>query len=272
MDVDDYGLNLFRGSVLVFVTVAYSALFVVAIRLLSWKFARANLSSFAVYDMANRIVSGVHGVCCGAVGLAAVRTTGPDFMGDTCPFLVDALYAFSGYFIYDLVAMFLAHRRKSDLIGQSIGMQLRLFLRDQTLLVVHHFALPFVCLPLFRLLYRGRGDLFFAVFLVQELSTPFVNMRTILRHCHMTSTWLYFANNMFVVASFFVFRVLALPYVYSRYQQFAGIPHLWQVPFALPWYCNLGSAVVFAPQFYWFGQICQKLSNFPTDKEPDKDR
>lgn len=39
----------------------------------------------------------------------------------------------------------------------------------------------------------------------------------------------------------------------SRY---ASIPfHM--VPLAVPWYCNLGAALLMAPQLYWFSLICR---------------
>lgn len=39
----------------------------------------------------------------------------------------------------------------------------------------------------------------------------------------------------------------------SRY---ASIPfHM--VPFSVPWHCNLGAALLMAPQLYWFSLICR---------------
>lgn len=48
-------------------------------------------------------------------------------------------------------------------------------------------------------------------------------------------------------------QILCLPRFGSRY---ASIPfHM--VPLAVPWHCNLGAALLMAPQLYWFSLICR---------------
>lgn len=50
-----------------------------------------------------------------------------------------------------------------------------------------------------------------------------------------------------------LFTVPLFPLVVRRY---ASIPfHM--VPFSVPWHCNLGAALLMAPQLYWFSLICR---------------
>ncbi|KAL0180416.1 hypothetical protein M9458_025858, partial [Cirrhinus mrigala] len=37
---------------------------------------------------------------------------------------------------------------------------------------------------------------------------------------------------------------------------YASIP-FYRVPFAVPWQCNVGAALLMAPQLYWFSLICR---------------
>lgn len=49
---------------------------------------------------------------------------------------------------------------------------------------------------------------------------------------------------------------LSAPLSPSCRRRYASIPfHL--VPFSVPWHCNLGAALLMAPQLYWFSLICR---------------
>lgn len=88
-----------------------------------------------------------------------------------------------------------------------------------------------------------------------------------------------------MLITFFIFRVLLFPYLYYAYGRYvsfsflrprrgserlasrsvtpppsvcryASIPfHM--VPLSVPWHCNLGAALLMAPQLYWFSLICR---------------
>lgn len=59
-----------------------------------------------------------------------------------------------------------------------------------------------------------------------------------------------------MLITFFCCRILLFPYMYWVYGQYAGLP-FYRVPFAIPAEYNLGSAILMAPQIYWFGLICR---------------
>ncbi|MED6285357.1 Ceramide synthase [Ameca splendens] len=59
-----------------------------------------------------------------------------------------------------------------------------------------------------------------------------------------------------MLVTFFIFRVLLFPYLYYVYGRYASIPfHM--VPLTVPWHCNVGAALLMAPQLYWFSLICR---------------
>lgn len=59
-----------------------------------------------------------------------------------------------------------------------------------------------------------------------------------------------------MLVTFFCCRILLFPYMYWVYGKYVGIP-LYRVPFSIPAEYNLGSAILMAPQVYWFGLICR---------------
>merc|ERR1712070_292593 len=58
-------------------------------------------------------------------------------------------------------------------------------------------------------LVSGWGTLYLAGLLVNEISTPFINQRYILKHQALTGSAAYGVNGICLALSFFVFRILA---------------------------------------------------------------
>lgn len=86
---------------------------------------------------------------------------------------------------------------------------------------------------------------------MMEISTPFVSLRSILSRLNMKSSRFYLINGLTMLATFFVFRVLLLPYLFYYYSQIANIPYF-QAINSLPRSCKIGIAILFLPQYYWF--------------------
>lgn len=84
-------------------------------------------------------------------------------------------------------------------------------------------------------------------------------------------TLLHKVNGVLVLVTFFCCRILLFPYMYWVYGQYAGLP-LYRVPFSIPAEYNLGSAILMAPQVYWFGLICRGALRVFNRKRAPKDQ
>lgn len=103
---------------------------------------------------------------------------------------------------------------------------------------------------------RGRGDYFQAVLFLAELSTPSVCLGKVLIQYQKQNSVLHKVNGVFMLLSFFSCRVLLFPYLYYAYSRYASMP-LYRVPLVAPWQCNLGAALLWPLQLYWFSLICR---------------
>ncbi|KAG7218405.1 hypothetical protein INR49_020404 [Caranx melampygus] len=71
------------------------------------------------------------------------------------------------------------------------------------------------------------------------------------------SSRLHQLNGLVVLMSFFTCRILIFPFMYWMYGQQFGLP-LHRVPSHLPLHCNVGNLVILAPQVYWFILLLKK--------------
>ncbi|CAL8303746.1 unnamed protein product [Lota lota] len=168
------------------------------------------------------------------------------------------------YFVYDIYAMFMCYWYKLRVKGHEeaaaapkhVGSALLSYLRREFLMVLHHVVMVTVCFPVSVFLRHGKGDYFQGVMFMAELSTPSVCLGKILIQYKQQHTLLHKVNGALMLVTFFVFRVLLFPYLYYAYGRYASIPfHL--VPLRVSWQCNLGAALLMAPQLYWFSLICR---------------
>ncbi|XP_077359871.1 ceramide synthase-like [Festucalex cinctus] len=168
------------------------------------------------------------------------------------------------YFVYDIYAMFMCYWYKLRVKGheeasaapQHMWSALTSYLRREFLMVLHHVVMVTVCFPVSVFVRQGRGDYFQGIMFMAELSTPSVCLGKILIQYKQQHTLLHKVNGALMLITFFICRVLLFPYLYYVYGRYASIPfHL--VPLSVPWHCNLGAALLMAPQLYWFSLICR---------------
>ncbi|XP_036004538.1 ceramide synthase isoform X2 [Fundulus heteroclitus] len=168
------------------------------------------------------------------------------------------------YFAYDVFAMFLCHWHKQQVKGHeeagpnggAVRAALSGFLRREVLMVLHHVFMVAFCFPASLLWRRGKGDYFQGVLFLAELSTPSVCLGKVLIQYQKQNSVLHKVNGVFMLLSFFSCRVLLFPYLYYAYSRYASIPLL-RVPLVAPWQCNLGAALLWPLQLYWFTLICR---------------
>uniref|UniRef100_A0A8C7Y0G8 TLC domain containing 3Bb n=1 Tax=Oryzias sinensis TaxID=183150 RepID=A0A8C7Y0G8_9TELE len=168
------------------------------------------------------------------------------------------------YFVYDIYAMFMCYWYKLRVKGheeaaaapQHMRSALGSYLRREFLMVLHHVVMVTICFPVSVFYRQGKGDYFQGIMFMAEFSTPSVCLGKILIQYKQQHTLLHKVNGALMLITFFIFRVLLFPYLYYAYGRYASIPfHM--VPLSVPWYCNLGAALLMAPQLYWFSLICR---------------
>ncbi|XP_034275538.1 ceramide synthase isoform X1 [Pantherophis guttatus] len=201
---------------------------------------------FAVYLTA-RLVSSVQAIMASTVGY--IISTSCKHIIDDQHWLTSNYTQFAvPYFIYDIYAMFLCHWHRYQVKGHESRC-----VEAQTL---HTAIRAYLHKELLMLWRQGKGDFFLGCMLMAELSTPFVCLGKVLILYKQQHTLLHKVNGMAMLVTFFFCRILLFPYMYWVYGQHVGLP-FYRVPFSIPAEYNLGSAILMAPQIYWFGLICR---------------
>jgi len=205
-------------------------------------------------DIACKSVSAVFAALATACGMVLI-TGGERRNSDKVDHI---LLVASGYFIYDVFAMFRVYEHENARAPSQKSSKLDLaefiqFLRDKPLMMAHHLliALFFIPLMMRHLSDHEPGDLMIACALIFEASTPFVSLRAILSNMNMKPSLLYLANGFLMVAVFFCCRILIFPWFYLVYGRSRGLSVL-EAVLSAPYTCSLFMLVVFLPQLHWF--------------------
>uniref|UniRef100_A0A8D0B9P5 TLC domain containing 3B n=1 Tax=Salvator merianae TaxID=96440 RepID=A0A8D0B9P5_SALMN len=225
-----------------------------------------------------RLVSSVQAIMASTVGY---------IVSSSCKHIIDDQHWLTStytqfavpYFIYDIYAMFLCHWHRCQVKGhesksselQTLRAVVHTYLHKEFLMVVHHLFMVLVCFPVSVLWRQGKGDFFLGCMLMAELSTPFVCLGKVLILYKQQHTLLHKVNGIIMLVTFFCCRILLFPYMYWVYGQYAGLP-VYRVPFSIPPEYNLGSAILMAPQIYWFGLICRGAFRAYHARGPTKDQ
>lgn len=204
--------------------------------------------------VAMRITSIFHAVLASAVGWYIVINCYQDFLYARC-WIVDKYLCFGlPYMLYDMGAMYASFHvdlevKHSTILSKS--WTFLPFLRKEKLLLFHHLMVALVGYPLAVFYRNGKGEFFLGCMLLTELSSPFVNLRGILKKINMKNSLLYYTNNALILIVFFLCRIFIFPvifWVYSWDQQFSWI----KVPFMIPWHCTLGCSIIVLFQCMWY--------------------
>ncbi|GLD48836.1 protein FAM57B-like protein [Lates japonicus] len=238
--------------------------------------------------VSTRLVSSVQSIMATSAGCIIVSSC-RDVMEDR-HWLTDSYILFvTPYFAYDIYAMFLCHWHKLQVKGHEeeegkrgevrlVGAAVVGYLRRDILMMLHHIFMVAFWFPASLLWRQGKGDYFQGVLFLPELSTQFVCLGKVLIQYQKQHTLLHKVNGILLLLSFFICRVLLFPYLYYAYSRYASIP-VYSVPLVAPWQCNLGAALLWPLQLYWFTLICRgalrqftRRSNSPSKTfKPDHD-
>uniref|UniRef100_UPI0037E79C76 ceramide synthase-like n=1 Tax=Semicossyphus pulcher TaxID=241346 RepID=UPI0037E79C76 len=216
--------------------------------------------------VSTRLVSSIQAIMASSAG-CVITSSCRDIIEDR-HWLTNSYILFATpYFAYDIYAMFLCHWHKLQVKGheeeeegggvQSVGAAVMGYLRREMLMVLHHVFMVAFCFPASLMWRQGKGDYFQGLLFLAELSTPFVSLGKVLIQYRKQHTLLHKVNGGLMLLSFFGCRVLLFPYLYYAYSRHASIP-VYSVPLVAPWQCNLGAALLWPLQLYWFALICRR--------------
>ncbi|XP_076607687.1 ceramide synthase-like [Chaetodon auriga] len=212
--------------------------------------------------VSTRLVSSIQAVMASSAG-CIIATSCRDVMEDR-HWLTDTYILFATpYFAYDIYAMFLCYWHKLRVKGHeeegaagSMRAAVAGYLRRELLMVLHHVFMVVFCFPASLLWRQGKGDFFQGVLFLAELSTPSVCLGKVLIQYKQQRSLLHRVNGGLMLLTFFGCRVALFPYLYYAYGRYASIP-VYTVPLVAPWQCNLGAALLWPLQLYWFTLICR---------------
>lgn len=177
-----------------------------------------------------------------------------DFLYARC-WLVDIYISFAvPYMVYDVVAMYAAYHTDAEAKQSAIipkKLTLWPFLKQRRLIVLHHTLVAFVGYPIALFFRNEKGEFFLGCVFLTELSSPFVNLRSILKKVKRADSQVYKVNEALILLVFLFCRILIFPimfWVYSWDKPF----HWIQVPMMIPWHCNLGCVVLGGFQLTWY--------------------
>jgi len=232
-----------------------------------------------IHTISTKIVSGLQAGCATLLSIRTLYLV-EDIIYDKDPVLRGYIWLFSSYFGYDVIIMYKGyHLRASEKMPEKVLGHARTivaFIRDNVTIVVHHLLFFSLATP-FTLLYRARfGDFFVAAFCFAEVSTPFYSIRAILSEMGIKRGLIFALNGILFTVTFFIGRVLNMPYIFYRYAKFKNIS-VFNVPFAIHTKCLFWSSLFFLLQLWWFGKICRgflkhlnKILNPPDSAEKTK--
>lgn len=125
------------------------------------------------------------------------------------------------------------------------------YIKISKLMVFHHMFIGSYGLLVISS-WRGKlGDCIFSFFYLMEISTPFVNLRSILIILNLKQTKLYIVNGLLMLLLFTVFRIVLVPSLVLHYSNLVNLPFTGAL-FNLPITCKFSIAALFLPQLYWY--------------------
>jgi len=212
-----------------------------------------NISYNGIFDISNKLTSSVFAVCACLIGWFVNRQCSGDIMRDRHPILDNYMVFTMAYFLYDIFAMFVVFSTDSSRTVSVSKSEVMKFVKERPLMIFHHILVPtiIICLLLFR---NGIGDCLIGTVLLLEASTPFVSFRAILVQLNLKESGAYIVNGLLMVISFFLCRVVLLPYLYLWYANTADLSMVSTMT-TVPWFCHLFTLAIWVPQLIWFQKM-----------------
>lgn len=205
--------------------------------------------------VSTRVVSSVQAVLATGSGIIIIRSC-RNVLRDRHWLAREYVWFLVPYMIYDIYAMYICESYRTEDRRHPFTIFCN-FLSKNRLMITHHAVILFILVPVTQTLRGELGDFFVGCIFTAELSTPFVSLGRILIQFKQQHTLLYKVNGILTLTTFFACRILLFPYMYWSYGQLQELS-LYQVPFHIPFFCNVANAFLIAPQIYWFSLLCKK--------------
>lgn len=125
------------------------------------------------------------------------------------------------------------------------------YCRHEPVILMHHLFIGGFGFLVIVYLRGDFGDCTFGFVYLMELSTPFVSVRGILSRLKLKASRVYLVNGLLMLATFFLCRVISLPYVCFIYSRTIGVSYLEAIK-SLPTGCKVSICILLLPQLYWF--------------------
>lgn len=243
-------------------TLAWGSLFFPGLFVLSTRWLRRARPEWTDHDcvmISTRVVSSAQAILATGSGIVVICSCG-NVISDRHWLAREYVWFLIPYMVYDIYAMYLCewyrtrepNRRHSRTIFRN-------FLSKNRLMITHHVAILLVLVPITQRLRGDLGDFFVGCIFMAELSTPFVSLGKVLIQLKKQHTLLYKVNGILTLTTFFSCRILLFPFMYWCYARQETLSLL-QVPFKIPFFCNVANAFLVAPQIYWFSLLCKKAA------------
>lgn len=237
------------------------------------------LSCGDVLDITNKLVSAVQAaLSCLTGAVVCLWSCTRDFMRSS--HYMSEAYAWFGaaYFFYDIWSMYMVHVQmhtgvdyfKSKLqrkLSKNGDAQLSsgdgavakrqtkpsflAYCRHEPVILMHHLFIGGFGFLVIVYLRGDLGDCTFGFVYLMELSTPFVSLRGILSRLRLKASRAYLVNGLLMLATFFLCRVISLPYVCLMYSRVLGLSYFEAIK-SLPTGCKVSICILLLPQLYWF--------------------
>nr|XP_010594778.1 protein FAM57A isoform X2 [Loxodonta africana] len=222
-------------------TLAWGSLFFPGLFALSTWWLRRSRTAWTDSDcvmISTRLVSSVQAVLATGSGIIIIRSC-KDVVTDRHWLAREYVWFLIPYMIYDYYAMYLCewYKTKDKSHRHSLTV-FQNFLSQNRLMITHHAVILFALVPVAQL-----------------------------KQQH---TLLYKVNGVLTLATFLSCRILLFPFMYWSYGQQRGLS-LFQVPFHIPFHCNVANAFLIAPQIYWFSLLCRKAARLFGAPQAKKD-
>lgn len=262
--MDKFGLLLFLASI-----TFHTGLLFGIYRLL--RLLTSHTEDKDLWNAANWLVSALQAIFATGIGLVSVSLSGTDMLYIRLPFLKPFAWFSLGYWIYDLVCLFLlvTHEKQQKEEAEqkvrppgspngrswrgcfSLLRNILSFVRWWPGIVFHHLVIATFLVIGILTTSRVRGDSIVGYSLLMELSSIFVALRSALGKLSLKESPWYLAVSIAMIGTFFLCRILLMPAVVHLYCSQLGVGYLNAV-LSLPFKCKLGTSSFYLLNLYWF--------------------
>jgi len=233
---------------------------VISRKLLFKKFPEVNKKDLCYAS--NWVVSGLQACLATSMGLWCCWSCQLQLIQPKLPILQTWGWISLGYWFYDIVDLFqLANNEQEK--GKSIISRIVAFVSWWPGLVAHHLVVLFATALGVLSTTRNTGDGLIAMAYIMELSSVFLASRGFLARLGMKSSSLYFYFSASMVLTFFVVRVLLVPFMVLLFCKEKDV-HLIEGLGSLPIKCIIGTLFFYTLNSYWFALMirgCVKTFN-----------